>query len=111
MDCYEESPFKFKLNVVGTWKRTQIEVGNNLRIIGTFCADNNYTLTIDDNDDDQGIHKATMLILEPHILIPTTQIVKASSCTRSAYLSHHFKGQSGDINEALVYGNVIHAVF
>ena len=52
-----------------------------------------------------------MVIVEPHILIPTTQIVKAFPCTRKAYLSNQFKGIHGDINYALVLGNVIHAIF
>ena len=55
--------------------------------------------------------KASMVIVEPHILIPTTQIVKAFPCTRKAYLSNQFKGIQGDINYALVLGNVIHAIF
>ena len=52
-----------------------------------------------------------MLILEPFILIPTTQIVKAFPCSRQAFLGHQFKGLSSDINYALVIGNVIHNVF
>lgn len=52
-----------------------------------------------------------MVIVEPHIMIPTTQIVKAFPCTRKAYLSQQFKGTSGDINYALVLGNVIHGIF
>jgi len=52
-----------------------------------------------------------MVIVEPHIMIPTTQIVKAFPCTRKAFLSNQYKGVYGDINYALVLGNVIHAVF
>ena len=52
-----------------------------------------------------------MVIVEPHILIPTTQIVKAFPCARKAYLSQQFKGNQGDINYALVLGNVIHGIF
>ena len=52
-----------------------------------------------------------MIIVEPHILIPTTQIVKAFPCVRKAFLSNQYKGQSGDINYPLVLGNVIHEIF
>jgi CRISPR/Cas system-associated exonuclease Cas4 (RecB family) len=52
-----------------------------------------------------------LLIVEPSILIPTTQIVKAFPCARKAYLQHQFKSLNGDINYALVLGNVIHAIF
>lgn len=51
-----------------------------------------------------------MIIIEPHILIPTTQIVKAFPCVRRAYISHQFK-DGNDINYALVLGNIIHEVF
>ena len=54
---------------------------------------------------------ANFVIVEPHILIPTTQIVKAFPCTRKAFLSNQYNGISGDINYALVLGNVIHEVF
>jgi hypothetical protein len=52
-----------------------------------------------------------MLIVEPQILIPTTQIVKAFPCARKAYLNNQFKSLSGDINYALVLGNIVHAIF
>ena len=55
--------------------------------------------------------KASMIIVEPHILIPTTQIVKAFPCTRKAFLSTQYKGVNGDINYPLVLGNIIHAIF
>ena len=49
---------------------------------------------------------ATLLIVEPNILIPTTQITNAFPCVRKAYLDHQFKTK--DINYALVLGNIIH---
>jgi hypothetical protein len=82
-----------------------------IRVIGTFSPENQYKLTLDDNENDMGPHKASMIILEPYILIPTTQIVKAFPCARSAILNHQYKGMSSDINYALVLGNVIHNVF
>ena len=51
-----------------------------------------------------------MIIVEPHVLIPTTQIVKAFPCVRRAYLSHQYKSTT-DINYALVLGNIIHEIF
>ena len=92
-----------------------VEAGDAVRVIGTFCKQNEFQLRIDDNNEDEGedaqVMKASMVIVEPHILIPTTQIVKAFPCTRKAYLSNQFKGIQGDINYALVLGNVIHAIF
>ncbi len=87
------------------------EEGDMVRVIGIFSPDNLFSLTLDDNEEDEGQLKARMIILEPYILIPTTQIVKAFPCARSAFLSHQFKGMSSDINYALVLGNVIHNVF
>ena len=69
--------------------------------------DDNY----DDNSKEAKIAKASMVIVEPYVLIPTTQIVKAFPCTRKAYLSNQYKGIHGDINYALVLGNVIHSIF
>jgi len=88
------------------------ESGDLIRVIGTFSPENLFSLILDDNEEDEGaINKARMIILEPYILIPTTQIVKAFPCARSAFLSHQFKGMSSDVNYALVLGNVIHNVF
>jgi len=80
-------------------------------VIGEFSHDNNYTLSLDDDDVEPGPGRASMLIVEPFILLPTTQIVKTFPCARSAMFQHQFKGQSSDINYALVLGNVIHNVF
>ena len=53
--------------------------------------------------------QATMIIVEPLILIPTTSIVSAFPCVRKSYLSKDFKSSS--VNYPLVLGNVIHAIF
>jgi CRISPR/Cas system-associated exonuclease Cas4 (RecB family) len=92
-----------------------VEQGDIVRVIGTFCKENEFHLKMDDNYDDTSdavkLSKASMVIVEPYIMIPTTQIVKAFPCTRKAYLSNQYKGIHGDINYALVLGNVIHAIF
>lgn len=69
--------------------------------------DDNY----EENVMEDKVAKASMVIVEPYIMIPTTQIVKAFPCTRKAYLSNQYKGIHGDINYALVLGNVIHSIF
>jgi CRISPR/Cas system-associated exonuclease Cas4 (RecB family) len=79
-----------------------------VRVIGTFSSPE-YLLTLDDNREPQP-NKCSMIIVEPLILIPTTQIVKTYPCVRRAYLSHQFKSSS-DINYALVLGNIVHEVF
>jgi hypothetical protein len=70
-------------------------------VIGTFCKENEYHLIIDDNLSINLLTHATLLIVEPDILIPTTQITNAYPCVRKAYLDHQFK--SKDISYALVY--------
>ena len=87
-----------------------------MRIIGTFCKSNNFHLRLDDTYDDlseeEKLKKATLIIVEPHILIPTTQIVKAFPCTRKSFISKQFSGSAaGSINYALVLGNVVHEIF
>ena len=113
---FVECPILFRMTLVGRWAlQLWVESGDVVRIIGTFCKENDFHLLLDDNNDveepEAKLKKASMVIVEPHILIPTTQIVKAFPCTRKAYLSNQFKGIQGDINYALVLGNVIHAIF
>jgi hypothetical protein len=55
------------------------------------------------------VNQATMIIVEPNIMIPTTSIVNAFPCVRKSFLSKDFKSSS--VNYPLVLGNVIHAIF
>ena len=116
-DDFVECPIDFKVTVVGNWAiQLWVEKGDTVRIIGNFCKENKFHLRIDDNSteelsDDQKLKKASLIIVEPHILIPTTQIVKAFPCARKSYISKQFTGSPGDINYALVLGNVIHEIF
>jgi len=77
---------EFKLTVKGKWSnQLWAEEGDLVRIIGEFAAGNNFSLILDD-DEELGSGKASMLIVEPFILLPTTQIVKAFPCARSTFL-------------------------
>lgn len=116
VDC----PILFKLTMSGRWSaQTWIDNGDMIRVIGTYSKHNNFHLIINDNIEESlesqqyrvSSNRASMIIVEPHILIPTTQIVKAFPCVRKAYLGNQFKGLSGDINYPLVLGNVIHTIF
>lgn len=70
------------------------EEGDIIRVIGTFCYANNYSLIIDDYCEDiNSIDKASMIIVEPFILIPTTSIIKTFPCIRRAYISNQYKGK------------------
>ena len=86
-----------------------------MRVIGNFNKESNFTLLIDDDFDCQDpkilTTKASMVIVEPHILIPTTRIVSAFPCQRKAFIGHQFRGNSSDIRYPLVLGNVIHGLF
>jgi hypothetical protein len=68
---------------------------DTVRVIGTFNKANQFHLNMDDNqpENQEDLKKysesnANLIIVEPHILIPTTQIVKAFPCTRKAFLSN-----------------------
>lgn len=103
---------RFRLVLIGSWgTRLFAERGDMVRVIGTFCSDNNFQLKLTDNELDPDLSKASLLIVEPHILIPSTSISLAFPCVRNAELKYQFKGLSGDINYALVLGNTIHNVF
>ena len=68
----------------GRWAhQSWIDLGDYIRVIGNFNKDNEFHLKLDDNVTDFTENsKASMIIVEPHILIPTTQIVKAFPCVR-----------------------------
>ena len=51
------------------------------------------------------------MIVEPHILIPVTQIVGSFPCLRETVLKKQFAGAAGNINYALVLGNIVHEIF
>jgi hypothetical protein len=71
------------MTIRGKWsQQLWAEQGDLIRVIGTFCPENKFTLVLDDNDSDRGIGKTSMIIVEPYILIPTTQITKAFPCAR-----------------------------
>jgi hypothetical protein len=101
------------MHIQGRWSaQTWIDIRDVIRVIGEFNKDNNFTLRLDDDTEDLHLNdKAKMIIVEPQILIPTTQIVKSFPCLRKAYLNHQFKSLQGDINYALVLGNIVHAIF
>jgi hypothetical protein len=95
----------------GQWSiRAFIDTHDVVRVIGEFSLGNSYHLLIDDFYEGKP-HQATMMIVEPSIMIATTQIVKASPCTRKAFLGNQYKNIHNDINYPLVLGNVIHEIF
>lgn len=76
MPIYEgfiECPILFKMNISGRWSNhLWAEEGDVIRVLGTFCKENNFTLKIDDSQESENIGRATMIIVEPYILVPTT---------------------------------------
>lgn len=73
--------------MIGRWaQQLWVEEGDVVRVIGTFSKDNDFHLNMDDNyaeeiDNSFGSeeckeskpkNKASMIIVEPQILIPTT---------------------------------------
>ena len=89
---FKDCPLKFLLNLRGLWgQKLWVEVGDEVRVIGTFETSNHFSLWIDDTVDigkcEFETRRATMIIVEPSILVPVTQIVKAFPCVRKAYIS------------------------
>ena len=80
-------------------------------MIGEFNKQNNFELLLDDYYEIGNNNKATMIVIEPHIMIPVTTIVKAFPCARKAHLGNQFNSLNNNVNYALVLGNVIHAIF
>jgi hypothetical protein len=90
----------------------KVDEGDVVRVIGTFSQENNYLLKIDDNYDDKLINKASLIIVEPHILVPPTTITGCFPCHRKAFLGSVFKGgPANNINYACTLGNIVHEVF
>ena len=72
---FVECPILFRMTLVGRWAmQLWVEAGDVVRVIGTFCKQNEFHLRIDDNNEEkiEPVKKASMVIVEPHILIPTT---------------------------------------
>ena len=95
-------------------------MGDLIRVIGTYNQENEFSLQLDDqveafSKDPKNFGmgpkvngKANMIIVEPYILIPVTQIVSSFPCVRKAILQKQYNGLSSDINYALVLGNIVH---
>ena len=64
-------PIVFKLILAETWhEESWLEKGDTVRVIGTFCRENSYQLTLDDHWSlHTGLSKAQMLVVEPDILV------------------------------------------
>ena len=104
----------------GMWTRTPIDHGDLVRVIGKFSKQNTYTLTLDDQDEDNidgdanHVHNsnyAKFIILEPNIMISATNIVSSFPCVRKSLFSDSFRNTSVDFSYPLVIGNIIHDSF
>ena len=54
LKCFNDDnvPLHFRVTMRGMWTRTPIDHGDLVRVIGKFSKQNNYTLTLDDQDED-----------------------------------------------------------
>ena len=122
LKCHADDnvPLHFRLTLRGMWTRTPIDHGDLVRVIGKFTKLNNYTLTLDDADEDthdgeaNTIHESTMakfIILEPKIMISTTNIITSFPCVRKSLFSDTFRNTNSDFSYPLVIGNIIHDSF
>lgn len=60
-----------------------------IRVIGEYSQENDYSLILDDGfSGTEKVKAARLMIVEPQVLIPTTQIVKTFPCARNAFLGH-----------------------
>ena len=55
--------------------------------------------------------QAKFIILEPKIMISTTNIVTSFPCTRKSIFSDTFRNTNTDFSYPLVIGNIIHDSF
>lgn len=107
-------PLHFRLTLRGMWVRTPIDHGDVVRVIGKFSQNNGWTLTLDDQGDQEEEspdRNAQYLILEPFIMISTTMIVTSFPCVRRSIFADQFKTNLGDFDYPLVLGNIIHEAF
>ena len=74
-------PIEFKVTLRHSWARCVVDVGDVVRIVGKFCKENNYSLSLDDlpvKNKEDAILKGRFLVLEPDILIASTSISTAT---------------------------------
>lgn len=107
-------PINFKLSLHSIWcKNTWVDQGDFVRVIGTFSAETSFHLTLSlktGNNQKGGNKLATMLVVEPLILIPVTTIVGASDCARDTMLKRDYKDDTR-MRWPTIFGNIIHEVF
>lgn len=86
--------------LTGNWLDSVPEVGMIVNIVSKIK--NSDTFLVDD--------RANMLVLEPDTMVSCTAISESFWCDRKTVLKTWIRG-SGDTNEAMVYGSIIHELF
>lgn len=71
-----------------------------VHVVGTF--DRNDTIVVDNAQN--------YLIIDPDYLMSATVVADTVGCMRKAVMQERVKA-TGDISKAMVYGNILHAVF
>lgn len=84
-----------------TWQQVKPPaVGQTVHVIGSF--DKTGTCIVDNSHN--------YLILEPDYLMSATVVADTVGCMRKAVMQERVKA-TGDISKAMVYGNILHALF
>ncbi|CAI2367503.1 unnamed protein product [Moneuplotes crassus] len=111
-----ESPVRPKVLLRGNWYKTPIDEGDHIRVIGTFCLENEYTLVLEngytyDPNVKSDINYAEYIILEPDIMVSSTTITSSFPCVRRGVFSEIFKSSSIEKKGNMVLGNIVHSTF
>ena len=78
-----ESPVRPKVLLKGSWSKTPIDENDIIRVIGTFCRENEFTLVLeegyvyDPTKCKSDVNFAEYVILAPEIMISSTILVSS----------------------------------
>ena len=113
LDKHESLPIWFKMILTQSWFYSNIEKGDQIRVIGKFSEKNKFWLRFDDfNIQDQSEdEKGRFFVLEPELLITSTDISIASPWPRVPILKSMYWNWEKQPKFPLIFGNIVHLVF
>ncbi|CAI2368332.1 unnamed protein product [Moneuplotes crassus] len=106
-------PLKFTLILRQSWRTSPFQVDDEIRVIGRMTSLNNFQLIYDDMEyttDYEG-KKGECIILEPKLLVSSTDISTTIPCARVPLMKNMFNNCEGPPKFPLIYGNMVHMVF
>ena len=113
LDKHENLPIWFKMMLTHSWYYSNLEKEDQIRVIGKFTEKNKFWLKFDDlsSNEESYEEKGRFFILEPELLITSTDISIASPWPRVPILKNMYWNWEKQPKFPLIFGNIVHLVF